>query len=32
MRKLYSNFAVAVYGGGVTVARAPAGHILPVSV
>jgi hypothetical protein len=30
VRKLYSNFAVTVYGGGVTVARAPAGHILPV--
>ena len=32
VRKLYSNFAVTMYGGGVTVARAPAGHILPVSV
>jgi hypothetical protein len=28
--KLYGNFAVTMYGGGVTVERAPAGHILPV--
>jgi hypothetical protein len=26
------NFAVTVYGGGMNVARPPAGHILPVSV